>query len=307
MEKNEYDGKIKELESQYKVMKERYRILEETTPALLFEYRPGSDVMIFNYNFPENKSRQVIENYHDYIKVSPLVHPNHMKNFLEVLERASEVPIRGELEYLSRVSGAKFQWHKAIYSSIADEDGEVFSVLGRIQNIHESKSERQKMIHRVETDLLTGLFNKETAIEKISFMMKKNPTRAAQMVMIDLDNFKEINDIYGHTEGDKILKETARTIRECFPESCLHARFGGDEFVVFVMNEKQRTVEYWADMLIHMLPERIQETGNAIHCSVGIASRSYGKETYEDLFNRADNAMYRAKRSGKNCYCIDGE
>ena len=73
MNKNEYEEKIRELENQVKIMRERYQILVETTSALLFEYRPAEDMMIFNYNFPENKSRNVIENYHQYMKVSPLV------------------------------------------------------------------------------------------------------------------------------------------------------------------------------------------------------------------------------------------
>ena len=86
-------------------MKERYQILEETTTALLFEYKPQEDVMIFNYNFPDNKSRRVIEHYHEYMKASPLVHPDHLSRFLSVLNKALQVPVRGELEYLSRVSG----------------------------------------------------------------------------------------------------------------------------------------------------------------------------------------------------------
>lgn len=166
MEKKEYEERIRELENQFKVMKERYQILEETTTALLFEYKPREDVMIFNFNFPNNKSRKVIEHYHEYMKVSPLVHPDHLPKFLSVLGKASQVPVRGELEYLSRVSGGEFQWHKTYYSSIAGKDGKVLSVLGRIHNIHELKTEAQQMIHRVETDFLTGLYNKGAVMEK---------------------------------------------------------------------------------------------------------------------------------------------
>lgn len=110
MDKNIYEQKIQALEAEIKIMKERYQISVETTSAILFEYKPAEDKMIFNYNFPENKSRREIDNYHEYIKQSPLVHPDHLKKFMDVLETAAKIPIRGELEYLSKVSNGEFEW-----------------------------------------------------------------------------------------------------------------------------------------------------------------------------------------------------
>ncbi len=305
MEQVEYGKRIKELEDQMKLMRERYQILVETTPALLFEYRPQEDRMIFNYNFPDNRSRNVIENYHEYIKVSPLVHPDHMKRFMDALDKASEVPVRGELEYLSKVSGGEFQWHNTVYSSIADNNGKVLSVLGRIQNVHETATKQREMIHKVETDFLTGLYNKGAATEKITKWMKVNSTREAHLVMIDLDNFKSINDIYGHSFGDEILRDVARIIEECFTENCICSRFGGDEFIIFVMDEPVRNVECRVDDLMHRLTVEVTSMEQPLLCSAGIASRASRQDEFEDLFNRADNAMYMAKKSGKNCYFLD--
>ena len=120
MKKTEYEERIKALENEVKLIRERYQILVETTSALLFEYKPDEDVMIFNYNFPDNKERKVIEDYHKYVEISPLVHPDHLKKFMDILEEASTVPMRGEMEYLSKVSGGEFQWHRTYYSSITD-------------------------------------------------------------------------------------------------------------------------------------------------------------------------------------------
>lgn len=305
MDKREYEERIRELENQFKVMKERYQILEETTTALLFEYKPQEDVMIFNYNFPDNKSRKVIEHYHEYMKVSPLVHPDHLPKFLSVLGKASQVPVRGELEYLSRVSGGEFQWHKTYYSSIAGKDGKVISVLGRIHNIHELKTEAQQMIHRVETDFLTGLYNKGAVTEKIAKWMKENPTREAHMIMVDLDDFKNINDGYGHAFGDEILKETAHIIEESFGDNGICSRFGGDEFVIFVMDEPVRNVECRVDEMMRRFSEEVTSMEQPLRCSVGVSSRVSKWDEFEDLFNRADNAMYLAKHKGKNRYYVD--
>ncbi len=305
MDKIEYEKRIKELEDQMKVIRERYQILVETTSALLFEYRPDEDEMIFNYNFPDNRSRKVIENYHEYMKVSPLVHPDHIRYFMDTLDKASRMPMRGELEYLSKVSNGEFQWHKTFYSSIADKSGRVISVLGRIQNVHETATRQQEMIHKVETDFLTGLYNKGAATDKITKWMKDNSTREAHLIMLDLDDFKNINDRYGHSFGDEILKEVARAIEESFAENCLCSRFGGDEFIIFVMDEPVRNAECRVDDLMHRLMVDVTSMEQPLMCSAGIASRVSKQDEFEDLFNRADNAMYTAKKSGKNRYFVD--
>lgn len=305
MTKIDYEERIKELETQFRLMKERYQILAETTSALLFEYKPDEDTMIFNYNFPDNKNRKVIENYHEYMKVSPLVHPDHLISFLNALDRASLMPIRGEIEYLSKVTSDEFQWHRTYYSSIADNQGKVISVLGRIHNVHQYTTERQEMIHKVETDFLTGLYNKGAATEKITRWLKDNPTREAQMIMLDLDNFKEINDNYGHAFGDEILKDVAKLITECFPDNNILSRFGGDEFIVFMVDEPIRRAECQVDELMQKLVSEITGMEHSLMCSVGITSRASRYDEFEDLFNRADNAMYMAKKAGKNRYFVD--
>lgn len=304
MDKNSYEQKIQALEAEIKMMKERYQILVETTSAILFEYKPVEDKMIFNYNFPENKSRREIDSYHEYMKQSPLVHPDHLKKFIDALDTASLVPTRGELEYLSKISNGEFEWHKTYYSSIADTTGKVVSVFGKINNIHKSATERQEIIHKVETDYLTGLYNKGAATEKITKWLKSNPTSEAHMLMIDLDNFKNINDKYGHAFGDDVLKETALVLGNCFDSDCIISRFGGDEFIIFVQSEPLRMVQSRTDALLQMLPDKIVGLDNPLKCSIGISPRLSREDNFEDLFNRADCAMYEAKKTGKGCCFI---
>lgn len=305
MNQNEYEEKIKSLEEEIKVMKERYRILAETTPALLFEYRPEDDTMIFFYNFPDNKKRREIPQYKEFVKENPLVHPSHVQEFMNVLLRASITPLKGEIEYLSKVSTGEFQWHRTYYSSISDEQGKVISVLGRIHNIHESATVQREMMHRVETDFLTGLYNKGAAIEKVDRWLKVNPTSEAHMIMIDIDNFKNINDLYGHSLGDEVLKEVARLIQICFGEDNLTARFGGDEFIAFIADEPIGSVENRVDSFMHKLALEITVLSYKVQCSIGIAARASKYNEFEDMFNRADDAMYRAKKAGKNRYYVN--
>lgn len=307
MKEDTYEEKIKELEEEIAIMKERYRILAETTPALLFEYVPEEDKMIFLYNFPDNHKKREIEEYQKFAMNNPLIHPDHLRKFLDVLKKAGKSAMKGEIEYLSKVSNDEFEWHRTYYSSVEDENGKVISILGRIQNIHQSVTEKQKLQNRVETDVLTGLYNKNSAGERISKWLKSNPTGEAYLVMIDIDNFKLVNDRYGHTLGDEVLKETARLMRQCFGENNVLSRFGGDEFIALSTDEPLGYVESRVDAFMHKLCKEIsvlEVLQQPISCSVGIAARASKYDEFDDLFNRADNAMYVAKKSGKNCYSI---
>lgn len=304
MERTTYEEKIIRLEQENRVLKERCRILEETSTALLFEYLPEEDIMIFTQNGQGDASNRIIKHYSVFMTKSPLVHPEHAKEFVGVLHKACETPTIGELEYLSKVSGGEYQWHKTNYSSIANEDGRIVSVLGRIQNIHKSVTERQNLIHRVETDYLTGVYNRGTAIERISNWLEHNRGARAQMLMIDIDDFKNVNDTYGHSHGDEILKKVAFQIQKTFSQDAIIARCGGDEFLVFVKNSSIREVEEPVSDMIRSIEQKAGFREEAVGCSVGITSRMNDETEWENLYKRADQAMYDAKRNGKKRYSI---
>ncbi len=305
MDKKGYEERLGKLEMQLELIKERCRILEETTSALLFEYDPRKDEMIFLFNFPDNKSRKVIENYSEYIKRSQSVHSDQLKNLLEVLKEASACPVSKELTYLGKTGSGEYQWHKVTYTSLAGETGGVIRVLGKIRNIHKSVIESQDIVRKLETDFLTGLYNKGTATEKISVWLKDNPDRQAHMIMLDLDDFKGINDTYGHSFGDEVLKETAKVMSESFSQSSILSRFGGDEFIIFVMDESLKEVEDRIDVMMRKMAEEITGMEWPLHCSVGVTARISPDDDFEELFNRADNVMYVAKTKGKNRYFVD--
>lgn len=306
MERMDYEERIRELQAQLELMQERYQILMETTSALLFEYIPREDRMIFIYNYPDNKSRkEEVARYHKYVETSGLVHPDHIKKLLSALDQAAVRPMRDELEYLSRKPEGEYLWHKVCYSSVADGSGQVSMVVGRIHNTHGFVTERQKMIRKIEMDFLTGLYNKGTATEKITEWLQKNPDSGAHMIMLDLDDFKAINDTYGHAFGDVVLKESARLMEKCFSRSSILSRFGGDEFIVFVTDEPLSEVEGRISRLMEMMKDEITGMDWPLHCSVGITARLSPEDDFEALFNRADNVMYVAKQTGRNRYFVD--
>lgn len=306
MEKTDLEGdKIRELEKQLERVKECCQMLMETTPALFFKYKPDEDEMTFLYNFPESREQKVVKDYHQFLKTSPSVHPDHVKTLLDMLDGASHMEIRRNITYLKRSSGKDYQWHRVWYTSVADAEGEINKVFGRIENIHDSVTGKQDMIHKMETDFLTGLYNKGAATDKIVRWLKENPNKEAHLIMLDLDDFKGVNDIYGHAFGDVVLRETGKVISECFDDNSILSRFGGDEFIVFVIEESLQKVEERIATMMKKLAEDIKGMEQPLHCSVGITARISPLDEFEDLFNRADNVMYVAKNKGKNRYFVD--
>ena len=145
-------------------------------------------------------------------------------------------------------------------------------------------------------DGLTGVYNKTAFEYRVEEKLKGG--RSGWLCMIDIDNFKEINDSFGHPAGDRILEQVGRMLCHIFPEPDLIGRVGGDEFVVFT---SAGDVHDKAQCLLDMVESIVPEEEGRLSASIGIVS-SLGKkkEEYQELFSRADRAMYLAKESGKN-------
>ena len=125
------------------------------------------------------------------------------------------------------------------------------------------------------------------------------------MLMIDVDHFKKINDQYGHSVGDQVLQEIARTIENVCRESDITFRYGGEEFVVLLRKTNDRGARTIGERLRREVNNLlIEKSGHSINpsVSIGISTRAHGqKEHISDLFERADEALYRAKQAGRNC------
>ena len=164
---------------------------------------------------------------------------------------------------------------------------------------------RQKaLLYYARIDELTGIFNRRALENKVkSWITSEECTGKQAFLMMDIDHFKEINDVYGHAVGDKVLKEVGKILKEQFRESDLLGRIGGDEFVVFMKNvateeialKKARTLR---DHISEIdLPEL---KGKKITSSIGLAFWPDHGKSYKDIYVCADKALYETKRNGRN-------
>jgi len=177
------------------------------------------------------------------------------------------------------------------------------------KEIEERAAAEQRAHSLAVTDPLTGLLNRRTIGERTAEMISsaQRKQKSIAFMMLDLDNFKNINDMHGHSAGDAVLKQVADRLSKVLPPQNLLARLGGDEFAcAFIFDPEQpKMVERIADDLIEAIATPIVENGISLEVttSIGIARYDSESEGVDVLMRRADIAMYSSKKQGRNRHC----
>lgn len=180
-------------------------------------------------------------------------------------------------------------------------------LLKRIDRIFINVDEEKKLRQAASTDTMTGLLNKTTSADTISRLCRES---GGAILMIDLDNFKMVNDIHGHEMGDRVLIGFARLLRSVFRENDTLGRVGGDEFIAFCPAlHDEKTIEEKTAALNDGITALAKEyMGNGMDlplgCSVGATYTNISDPDFKAQMARADEALYEAKRSGKHAYRI---
>lgn len=163
-----------------------------------------------------------------------------------------------------------------------------------------------KLQSAVQKDLLTGLLNKLTVEQQVESLLQSTEETAVTLFLVDLDRFKNVNDLYGHPCGDQVLVDTAEAMRASFRDAAGLGRIGGDEFMV---QYSRAMTEEEAMALSRMFSERLRTfswQGKAldIRCSIGICICTRPHCTFRQLYAEADRMLYRAKKMGRGRYCV---
>lgn len=182
-----------------------------------------------------------------------------------------------------------------------------------VTEVYLEERARQKELEaarlQAETDPLTGIFNYGGISRRIEEILAGG-TEEAALLVLDLDNFKHVNDTLGHQEGDRLLWKVAQTIQLHTGADGLQGRIGGDEFVVFLYGAGiRKQAEECAGKIceaVHCLS--LPENGpHSVSCSIGGAFAPEEGKDYQTLFRMADQRAYQAKRLGRNCYLLDSQ
>lgn len=192
-----------------------------------------------------------------------------------------------------------------------DETSSNNIMLVAFRDINETKSQQmlasetiKKLKHQSEYDALTGIFNRFTLESHIKAYLKNTNEKSA-FILIDLDNFKKVNDTLGHIEGDILLMETAEKLNHLCLSNEEVGRLGGDEFVIFIKDVKDKnSIENLALKIINKLEKTYKTPLEEIKvtASIGISISDENNHTFSNLYHRADKALYDSKYRGKNTY-----
>lgn len=197
-------------------------------------------------------------------------------------------------------------------SIVTNRKGEIVELLTILRDISEQKRLQRELERLARSDSLTGLANRFVFLERLEAAVNSARRRSDAggsfaVIMLDLDNLKEINDSYGHPAGDQALIAVSERFREIVGEDDVLARYGGDEFAVLtfdagseeaVLNTARRLVESLAK------PIDIADSELVTSVSVGVALDSGEGRSTERMLQRADRALYRAKGRGRNQYSL---
>jgi diguanylate cyclase (GGDEF)-like protein/PAS domain S-box-containing protein len=196
-------------------------------------------------------------------------------------------------------------WIETSKIPLKDDQGKVVGVLAVTEDITARKYMEQELLRRANFDTLTGLPNRGYFQTQLDEAVKRAQRRGGLAVMyFDIDRFKQINDNHGHDAGDKVIRMFAQRVRSALRESDFLARIGGDEFVLIVegLNDKNDAAMIAKKLIESMAPAfDIGDTSLRASTSIGVACFEAGM-TPDQLVKAADQAMYDAKRAGRNCF-----
>ncbi|WP_243712218.1 cyclic di-GMP phosphodiesterase [Burkholderia pyrrocinia] len=210
--------------------------------------------------------------------------------------------------YINTVNGPRlFQFRNKFVQSGSGVE-EQFLICSGI-DITEERNAQHRLIELANTDVLTGLPNRHAISERIHVAIAdENAASRGQVgiLFLDLDNFKRVNDHYGHITGDRLLQDVSKVISGCLPAGATLARLGGDEFLVLFEHGTRPLLEATAQIILERMRTPIHLGLMEVYtsCSIGIAMHPQHGDSLETLVRSADTAMYVAKEEGKHTYRV---
>jgi|GEM_PF-4240621 len=285
---------------------QKYKIVAEQSNSIIFEYNYEKDTAITNTKWEEKLGYEPVDTeYISKMTTGEIVVAEDIEIFESIFEelRQGKDIVQKEIRIYNKEMNPV--WHIMKASSIKNRKGRIIKVIGRYINIDNNKREVEYFKEQAQLDLVTGLFNKETTAYKISAVLSTlGHGIVSALLYIDIDDFKVINDTYGHNFGDYLVENLTRTIKDSLPESAFAGRVGGDEFIIMLSQVKNS--DEAMDVANRLLRKASEVTLNhhpevKLSISIGIAmAPKHGKDP-RTLIKCADKAMYKAKEQGKKC------
>ena len=283
----------------------QYRIILEQTGEIMFDWDVQHDVITFSegwkstFGFAPRTNR-----FTEVIKQSNNIHPEDTQKLLSQLNVMQNGSSFLDFEIRIAATQREWLWCKIRACGIYNTIGKLTQIIGLIVDIDDETKKRHALQEQAEQDSLTKLLNAHTTrFMAEQYLISCGDHVNCAMLIIDLDDFKRINDQHGHLCGDQILLRVANVLQDSFRTNDIVGRIGGEEFLVLMKDVVDRS----------KILERCSHLLDAIHASsaaydltasIGVCIVSGKTPQYDALFSKADTALYQAKSKGKNQYAL---
>jgi diguanylate cyclase (GGDEF)-like protein len=258
--------------------------------------------------------KPIIDNAVEFIISAGYIHADSAKVMRELHDKLARGAknTEGVIMLRSRFNEA-WRYEHVRYTNLFDEKGAPYLAIGMGEDVTSEYIDKRRMDElsaAVKSDSMTGLLNHGATFDYIKrYLRTEGVPGTHALFMIDIDDFKNVNDTFGHQIGDETIQKIALAIKNTFRASDIIGRVGGDEFMVLMKNVPDMGyVKKKARELIEALRIPCDDgSATGVSASVGIAVCRGMDCVFEQIYAEADGALYRAKNAGKNRYAIDGE
>lgn len=298
--------KQKKAREELQLNEQRYDLILSHTQDIIIEvccktkdiYVSPNFYKKFGYNAPPtNFPKSIID--------ANMIHQEDIFVFLDFAKRFEEGQDESKCECRIRKEDGTYIWVRNDFNAIRDEEGNLLKILGMISDIDKQKNNELHTQKQLQQDPLTNLYNR-IASEQLIQKYIENETDDACLFVIDIDDFKGVNDSLGHIYGDTLLRNLSLRLKTCVRDDAIVGRVGGDEFIVFLGHIKQDEITFYIEQIQQVFRSYLlgEDMPYPVTGSIGVSCYPKDGDSYQQLFNHADMAMYHAKSSGKDKSCL---
>lgn len=301
--------KLKRLERKMRLQSindESYRIIMEHTNDIIFEYDTLEKTYLHTANFKKtfgyepSRSGFLGSLEYDYI------HPDDVHSFIKKLEGMTRENALTETEIRIINADGIYLWTRVYTLGIFEKNGKLAKIIGKIVNIDDKKREIEWLQKKAVMDSSSGVYNKQTTEQMISaFLENEGMTGRHALIIVDIDDFKSVNDEHGHRLGDAVISTLGSELNRIFRSTDIKGRIGGDEFMVLMKDiDDLELISQKVREVCSIFNTRELETGKeiAVSTSIGIALYDKDGSTFHELYEAADKALYNCKSIEKGTF-----
>ncbi|MEG2000202.1 MAG: sensor domain-containing diguanylate cyclase [Evtepia sp.] len=291
-----------------RISEEKYRLITEQSDDIVFEWEFSDNIIHFSEKYVRifgtcSEEYNMLSNP----TLRDKIHLEDLNQFDLWIEETYQSAGVTKKQFRIRTLLGKYIWVEAFSTGICDNMGVPIKAVGTFSDIDQQKNAWTVLELKSQLDPLTHLYNKIESRVKIEQFLAKKYKELAVLFIVDIDNFKAINDNLGHQFGDSVLQDVSAKVQRIFRRSDIIGRLGGDEIVIFMREcQDEQSAHTKATLLSRTLRATYYGSDSTYHISgsIGISFFPEHGTSFEELYRCADIALYESKAKGKDCYTI---